>query len=766
MRDVPPAGSPGAARRLYAEIVVPRHIRSSFTYLVPSHLQPILQVGHCVHVPFGQSRLQGTVVSLGDNLPAGISRERLKEINSITTAGGPDEIPPGMFELAKRVADHYVAPLGQCLRLVLPPPDSITKRGRLLTLTASGQEALTTGILGDQPRALLERLRKKPAGIRMTTLLKPGGPVHGHIVEDFIQKGWVVQVQARSDRQRLSPVVSGQTTMPVLALDGEPSCVDGAASRALESRLNAALEGDRSDVLVLQAPLAERMELLHRAIQRTLASGRSVLVLAGETDRARWMTDVLARRGVTVVAYLHAASLDGARAEVWRRVKDPVAQVVVGTRSAVFLPFSCLGMIWIEAPGDSSLKEPQEPRYHARDVARLRMESGRGLLVFGCSQIPLDVADPMADSGTIARHAPSMQSRPTVEVVDLRPFGKGTLVTPPLLDAMREAIEGRSGVLLFLNRKGYANALVCRDCGQVPRCASCRIALAYFRRTGRLLCSYCGASEAPPGTCPVCSGHRLQPIGEGTERVEEEVGRLFPDARVVRVDGDTMRKPSQTIAGWKAIQDRQWDVLIGTQLVLRDYAVPLVGLVGVVHADGSLNIPDFRAAERSYHRLCEVVALAHPAKDGGRVLIQSHLPSHHAIQAVVQHDETIFVAEELRHRAALGYPPAVHLIGLYVSAKDQNLVEKAALELVERLRASLGTPDTTWPSGLGENAVLGPVVPPGVNIRGRHRRQILVKSVQREQGVRVVQQNLELVENIYRKHAVKFDVDVDPVEMW
>ncbi|SLM47484.1 putative Primosomal protein N [Nitrospira japonica] len=766
MRDVPPAESLGAARRLYAEVVVPRHIRSSFTYLVPLHLRPILRVGHCVHVPFGRARLQGTVVSLGDHLPAGLSRERLKEISSITTADGPDEISPELLALAKRVADYYVAPLGQCLRLVLSPSTVSTKRGSLLKLTTSGREALATGILDDQPRSLLERLRKKPAGIRMTTLLKPGPFVQTHVIEDVIQKGWVARIQSRADHEEFPEVDSSQTTMSTMPPDDGSTLADDAISRALESRLHAVLEGGRSDTLILQASLAERMELLHGSIHRTLASGRSVLVLIGETDRARWVADRLTRRGIVVACYLHATSPDETRAEVWRRVKGPVPQVVVGTRSAVFLPFSALGMIWVEAPGDSSLKEPQEPRYHARDVARFRIEAGQSFLILGCSRIPLDIADPMDDSGTIVRQSPAMESTPNVEVVDLRSFGKGALVTPPLLDAMREAIDSRSGVLLFLNRKGYANALVCRDCGQVPRCASCRIALAYSRRTGRLLCSYCGTSIAPPGTCPICSGHRLQPVGEGTERVEEEVGRLFPGARVMRADGDSMRKPSQAATGWKAIQDRQWDVLIGTQLVLRDYAVPMVGLVGVVHSDVSLNVPDFRAAERSYHMLCDAMALARPAKDGGRIVIQSHLPSHHAIQAVVHRDERIFAAEELSHRAALGYPPAVHLIGLYVSGRDQGLVEKAALELVDRLRASLNMPDKASLAGLGEDAVLGPVAPPGAHVRGRHRRQILVKSVRREQGVRSVQQNLELLESIYRKHVVKFDVDVDPVEMW
>jgi primosomal protein N' (replication factor Y) len=767
MRDALPAESPVAARPLYAEIVVPRHIRGSFTYLVPTSLQPILRVGQCVYVPFGRSQLQGAVISLTDTLPAGVNRERVKEISSVAEADGHTEIPPELLELARQVADYYVAPLGQCLRLVLPPSGGGSRRTSRLTLTALGREALATASLMDGARSLLERLRKRPAGISTTTLLKHDPPTQRRVVRDLLRKAWIAEVHAQSDFADFVGSLLSRTALSVSSPDEElHSFADESTLSALESRLCATLEGGQPDTVVLQASLANRIEFLRRAIHRTVTSGRSVLVLAGETDRARWLAGRLAQRGIAVAACLHSALPDEVRAEVWRRVREAEPQVVVGTRSAVFLPFRSLGMIWVEQAGDPSFKEPQEPRYHARDVARMRMQSGQGLLVLGCAQIPLDVAGSLDNAGLVVRDASSEESKPIIEVVDLRSFEKGTVFSRPLLDAMREAIDRRSGALLFLNRKGYANALVCRDCGQVPRCDSCLIALAYSRRMGKLLCSYCGTTVMTPSTCPACSGHRLRPVGDGTERIEEEVSRLFPGVRIVRADKDTMRKPSQVTAGWKAIQDRQWDVLIGTQLVLRDYAVPLVGLVGVIHGDASLNLPDFRAAERSYHMLCGAVALALPAKDGGRVVIQSLLPSHHAIQAVVHQDESIFSTEELRHRTALGYPPAVQLIGLYVSGRDQVLVEKAASELADRIRASLAVSGQVLPTGLGENAVLGPVPPPGPNVRGRHRRRILVKTLCREPDLRSVRQNLEVVEDAYPRHAIKFDVDVDPVEMW
>jgi primosomal protein N' (replication factor Y) len=374
----------------------------------------------------------------------------------------------------------------------------------------------------------------------------------------------------------------------------------------------------------------------------------------------------------------------------------------------------------------------------------------------------------------VCRFETPIALQPSVEMIDLRPLGKGTVFSPLLVEAIRAAIDRKAGVVLFLNRKGYAGALACRDCGQVPRCNSCRVALAYYRHNGLLSCRYCGVTTAIPSICASCAGHRLQLLGEGTERIEEEAKRLFPGANLIRADGDTMRTPSQAAALWKVIKEKQWDILVGTQLVLRDYAVPHVGLVGVVHADAGLSLPDFRAAERTYHMLRDAVALACPSSDGGRAIIQSYLISHHALQAVLQHDDSRFISEELSQRMALGYPPAVHLITLQVSGTNEKLVHEAAVAWGGRLQAYLAVPaaDRVTAGQIGAVGgpegvtTLGPVTPPVPKVRGRYRRQILVKSPVRERGTQAVRETLEQLERVYPSHTVKFDVDVDPVEMW
>jgi primosomal protein N' (replication factor Y) len=270
----------------------------------------------------------------------------------------------------------------------------------------------------------------------------------------------------------------------------------------------------------------------------------------------------------------------------------------------------------------------------------------------------------------------------------------------------------------------------------------------------------------------------MQLIGEGTERVEEEAKRRFPDAAVIRLDGDTMRRPTQADALWRKVEQGEWDIIIGTQLLLRHGPFPTVGLVGIVQADAGLSLPDFRSAERSYHTLLDAVGLASSARAGGQVIVQTHLSSHHAIQAVVQNNESVFLSEELSHRTALGYPPAMYLIALLVSGTDEKMVCDAATAWVARLtayssasvaeqavsgRAPSTTPSIDRPDRL---TILGPVPSLVSRLRGRYRQQILVKSLERDPGLEAVRVTVNDMEQTYQRRAIKFDVDVDPVEMW
>ncbi|MEY4704608.1 MAG: hypothetical protein RL042_804 [Nitrospirota bacterium] len=759
---------------LFADVIVPRHLAGPFTYTVPLPLRSTLRIGHRVLVPFGRSILQGAVIAILHALPHGFDRARLKEIRSLIPEGTATDVSSRLFQLSRKVAEQYVAPWGQCLRLVLPPAPKRRAQASHYELTEQGRAALAARELCSvKERALLVKLGKAPSGLRKSS--RRSGLAD--LLEGFKTRGWVLEVQ---DPPSVSAAPLAQQSKQLSLAHADiatPLLSDPAQPWA--KPLFEALRGQGPSRVLVQAPWTDRFELLQQAVRLVLDRGQTVLILIGEAERAQWIAGLIRddERGISPVCF-HSGLSDQVKAEMWDRIDQQVARVVVGTRSAIFLPLTAIGAIWVEGEEDAALKEAQEPRYHAREVAWMRAQDEQAVLVLSSSHPSLETKMVVERCGVVVRKPIPPDARPNVQVVDLRDHGYGRVLSQPLVRAIEQTICRKAGVLLFLNRKGYAGALVCRDCGQVPRCPACRVALMYSRQADRLLCSYCGGRAPIPETCSACSGSRMQSIGEGTERVEEDAKRLFPRAAVIRLDGDTMRRPAQAEALWRKIEQGEWDIIVGTQLVLRRGPLPTMGLVGIVQADAGLSVPDFRSAERTYHMLLDAVALAGSAEAGGQVIVQTSLASHHAIQAVVQNDESVFLSEELSHRTALGYPPAVHLIALLVSGTDEKMVRDAATAWVARLTAcsspsvagqvaaakvlstaqSIGRPDNL--------TVLGPVPSPVAKLRGRYRWQILVKSRDRETGLEAVRVTVKEMERTQQRRAVKFDVDVDPIEMW
>jgi primosomal protein N' (replication factor Y) (superfamily II helicase) len=768
-RTVPPHIEP---ERLFADVIVPRHLVGPFTYIVPLSLRTTLRIGHRVLVPFGRSILQGAVISLSHVLPQSLERTGLKEIHSMIPGVGSSDVSANLFTLSRQIAEQYVAPWGQCLRLVLPPAPQPRAKLTRYQLTEQGKAALAGGEpCSVKARALLTRLRKTPLGLRRS----PASPAHGDVWHDLKARGWVVELQdlpAASTEPLARPFRHSYLGESDMTAPIDPSI-------SWADPLFEALRGQESSRVLVQAPWPDRLRLLQQAVRLVLYRRKTALIIVGEAGRAQWIADLIRDDGAGISPVCFHSGLSAqVKIEMWDKIHQQTVQVVVGTRSAIFLPMTALGMIWIEEEEDAALKEPQEPRYHARDVAWLRAQVEPAIVVLSSSHPSLETKMAMEQSGVVVSKARPSDERPNMQVVDLRDHSRGTVLSQPLVLAMKQAISRQAGVLLFLNRKGYAGALVCRDCGQVPRCPACHVALMYSRQKDCLLCSYCGDSAPIPGTCIACSGLRIQLIGEGTERVEEDAKRLFPHAGIIRLDGNTMRRPAQARALWRRVEQGEWDIIIGTQLLLRHRPLPTMGLVGIVHADTGLHVPDFRSAEHTYHTLLDAVSLAGSAKAGGHVIVQTYLSFHHAIKALAQNDESVFVSEELSHRAALGYPPAVYLIALLVSGSNEKTVHDAALAWVSRLTAC------SLPAGAGrtvsENApstvqsihgadrltVLGPVPSPVLKLRGRYRWQILVKSLGRETGLEAVRTSVKDMERTYQRRAVKFDIDVDPIEMW
>lgn len=681
-----PDGESGAvpAGSLFADVIVPRHLFRTFTYAVPEPFRERVRPGSLVRVPLGRSTVPGVIVALSAQAPTGspsppASTIRVRDILAVAEASEDGTIPSEILELTRQVSDYYLAPWGQCLRLILP--------------VLSGS--------------------RNPARSR--------------------KAAWTHEPSAAA------PMPADTLRLPAVA------------PPPWWPRLEEALARHRHETWLLEDAWDRRWGVMLEAAHVALRQKQSVLLLSPEIRRAEALAALSLRRWPDRVAQLHSHLPAALRAREWRRIQRGDADLVVGTRSAVFAPLRNLGLICVDDEEDPAFKEEQEPHYHARDVAAMRARQHGVVLLLGTAHASVETRQALA-GGVRIRSAPSGQA--PVRVVDLRQTPPRTLLSEPLLAGMRAALDARTGVIVFANRKGFAAALHCRDCGHSPTCTDCSVVLTLYRRTGRLACRYCGAARPIPDACPACQSLRIQPVGTGTERLEEELRRFFPAARIGRLDRDTARTPEQAAELRSALAEGRLDVLIGTQLLVQGPPMPPVGFVGVPYADAGLHRPDFRSAERTYHALRDAVALA---RTDGLVVLQTRLPDHHVIASIANDNPDQFYEQELAFRRALGYPPFAQLISLCVSGKSEAAVRTAA----ERWAAALKERGNKSPGLL---TVLGPIPANVARVRGRHRWQILVKSPYGEEARHVVKATLEAMEAA-KDHRLKFDADVDPIEI-
>lgn len=449
---------------LFADVIVPRHLAGPFTYIVPLSLRPTLRIGHRVLVPFGRAMLQGAVVTLSPTLPYGLSLTRLKEIDSLLPEGTATDVSPDLFQLSRQVVRQYVAPWGQCLRLVLPPTAKPQKPISHYQLTEQGKAAVAAREpCSVKERALLVKLHKAPSGLRKS--YRRSGLAD--LLQDLTAREWVREVHG-SPSASTTPSAQPSSQLSLTHPDhAAPLCSDQAPLWA--EPLFETLNNPGPSRVLVQAPWADRLKLLQQTIRLILDRGQTILILVGEAERAQWVADLIRddKRNIAPACF-HSGLLDQAKAELWDQIHRQVVRVIVGTRSAIFLPLTAIGAMWVEGEEDAAFKEAQEPRYHARDVAWLRAQTERTVLILSSSHPFLETRANVEQGGVLIYKSIPSDTRPAVQVVDLRKQGYGTVLSQPLIRAIQQTISRKAGVLLFLNRKGYAGALVCRDCVGAP----------------------------------------------------------------------------------------------------------------------------------------------------------------------------------------------------------------------------------------------------------------------------------------------------------
>ncbi len=764
-----------------AEIAVPVPIDRPFTYGVPDRLADGVVPGARVLVPFGPRRLLGVVVEVRPRKDTDI---KLKEIVAIVDR--TPVLPPELLSFLREVASYYLAPLGEVLALALP---AVERK----SINRMRMEGIATPQISKIAPARIEKWVKVGLAAEPPPKTKLG-PVQKAIHALVREKGevklvhltneWPSASAAVKKLEALGLVVQEERTIEASVFehaetrDAPPELTDEqkVAVEAICDALNRERERAATHFLLHGVTGSGKTEVYLRAIAKALALGRGALMLVPEIALTPQLVSRFRARFGDEVAVVHSALDPAARHAMWRRLHAGELRVAIGARSALFAPVPNLGLVIVDEEHDSSFKQEEGVRYHARDCAILRAHRAGAVCVLGS-------ATPSLESVELARQNKLVHLRllqrarsqplPKVEVVDLRHVGAGPSGNPkislPLHRAIQATLDAKEQIILFLNRRGFAPAVICEKCGELRKCPDCDVSLTLHNKVGTralrdgtvqavrsgLRCHYCDRVEDLTPKCPKCKVGNLALEGLGTERLEDVLAEAFPTARVARLDRDVAS--GKEVEGiLRRVREREVDILVGTQMVTKGHDLPHVTLVGVINADGAISMPDFRASERTFQLLVQVAGRAGRGDAKGTVIIQTRKPEHPAIACAATHDVDTFLDRELQDREELGYPPFSRMVLVRLDGPDEHKVAEIATRIAALAEQA--------PEVVGEKVeVRGPSPAPMPRIRGRFRYRVLLRGPRPE--LRSVARALKRALNDLVPRDVRVVIDVDPLSM-
>ncbi len=637
-------------------------------------------------------------------------------------------------------------------------------RDKVACLVADLDAARTATARAPKRRALIEVLgRGAPDGVRVDELAtaEHGG---ASALRELVKAG-LVRIEERERALEAVEAGAGMPVAPPPVLTGEQEHAVAAITETLRASTEA--RHGFAPFLLHGVTGSGKTEVYLRVIAEALRTGRTALVLVPEISLTPQLAARFRARFGDLVAILHSGLSEPARLAEWSRLRRGIARIAVGARSAVFAPLTDLAVIVVDEEHDGSFKQEEGVRYHARDVALVRAQKAGAACILGSGTPSLESAA-HAERGQyrklVLSERPMARPMPTVDIIDLKTHlpDDEAFLSAPLRAAITETLAGGDQVILFLNRRGFATFVLCRACGHSFACPNCSVSLTYHRHSDRLSCHYCAHSARVPEACPSCGvAGAIERKGLGTERIAAGVAEAFPSARVARLDRD-VASGAKIEAVLSRVARREIDVLVGTQMVTKGHDFPGVTLVGVLCADTGLNLPDFRASERTFQLLAQVSGRAGRGDRPGRVLIQTYRPGASAVVAAAGHDYARFYAAEIEARREHGYPPFGRLILVRLDGADEHEVASASHEVAQACTraADAVASSASTPAGAAPRIeVLGPVAAPLARLRGRSRWQVWLRGADRH-ALRWV------ARHAVGEHAagkVRVTLDVDPI---
>jgi primosomal protein N' (replication factor Y) len=806
----------------YIEVAVALPVYNTFTYRVPDNLSAMISIGKRVLVPFGRRRITGYIIGSSTDT----CHEKIKDVLDIL-----DEhplFPSSMIPFFKWTADYYMHPIGDVIKCALPKGlnlyefviISITDKGKnslldnsitpleseILKFLHKGScsfKQLCKNVNKHTPHALVQSMQNRGLIVHQQKL--KGGTTKPKFEQKVTLTGSGILTEDLSEpRKKIIDIVNGCGEISVRKLNklvpsasklikhlesdgllsilekkvyrdpfGEPIASDTAHILTKEQKGIIAtvmnnLKQKFATHLLTGVTGSGKTEVYMQLAAKAISLGHSVLVLVPEIALISQMERRFRARFGECVAVLHSRLSAGERYDQWMRIASQEVAIAIGARSAVFAPFTNIGIIIVDEEHDTSYKQEGRLRYNARDLAVVRAKLHDGIALLGSAtpsiQSYYNVTTNKFQQVTLTERV-EKRPLPEITLVDLRKSrdtkGIQRFITPGLHKALEETIERGEQALLFLNRRGFANYPVCSACGEALHCKNCDISLTLHKKANAYKCHYCGFTRASVSNCTACGSSKIRLLGLGTEKVEAAVKSLFPDARIARMDRDTTRRKGSIVNILKGLRNHTIDILVGTQMIAKGHDFPNITLVGIICADLSLNFPDFRAGERTFQLLAQVAGRAGRGSVPGRVILQTYNPDHFSILSATKQDFLTFYSKEIGFRKSLNYPPFSRMVQLKISGKNKEKTQQSA-QTIGDLCNSLKMKNNSF---LKSVEILGPIEASLPKIAKQYRWQILLKSA----NVRLLHKYLYTmwIENrkkISSRH-VKVVLDVDPFFM-
>ena len=731
-----------------AEVVFNLPLEKPYTYSIPDSLRELLKTGMRIKAPLGRGNRSviGYCVKIRQ---AESGLRKLKPIMEVLDA--EPLLDDVMLTLTHWIAERYLCGWGQVLESVIPAGvkrRSGTRLVQSLTLSAEAETLIATAKLPAKQQTIVDVLRKATGPVAATRLCELAdcgpGPVN-----TLRKKGIIAAIRIRSE-------VTGElmgSSEPI-----EDLIMNSQQQNTLDAIVSALESGEHRTLLLHGATGSGKTEVYIRAIREVVSYGRQAIVLVPEIS----LTPQTIRRfrsRFKSVAVLHSHMTDSERHWQWRQIARGSIEVIVGARSAVFAPTPNLGLIVIDEEHEPTFKQDSTPRYHAREVARHRCMQEKVPLLLGSATPTLESWLRAVRKQDTLLSMPDRVAElplPPVLIVDTRNdprIGKGSSIGRALFTAIGKALADKGQVILFLNLRGYSPTVWCRTCGSGVKCPDCDITLTWHRDRQEAVCHSCDYHIPAPENCPVCESPSVRYFGTGTQKLEEEVGTLYPKARVLRMDSDSMKKPGSHDEALEKFRHGEVDILLGTQMIAKGLDFPNVTLVGVIDADSMLNQPDMRAAERTFQLVAQVAGRTGRSSRGGRVLVQTTSPEDPSVVYASKHDFLGFASHELHQRKDSGAPPFSSVTRVIFRGLSEPQVNDTARTIADKLRKMAKEVDP-------DVRILGAAPAPITRLRGYYRFHLQIAAPTQER-VKIVWQRVE--NTLTLPEGVEMAVDVDPI---